>query len=64
MPMWRWSGCCETPQTLDRGLVTELTGAIRHRRTLDAWLDRLGKVPAAKQPPKLRWLLRGLYRCC
>ena len=36
----------------DRGLVTELAyGAIRQRRTLDAWLDRLGKVPAEKQPP-------------
>ena len=48
----------------DRGLVTELAyGAIRQRRTLDAWLDRLGKVPAAKQPPKLRWLLHvGLYQ--
>ncbi len=48
----------------DRGLVTELAyGAIRQRRTLDAWLDRLGKVPAEKQPPKLRWLLHvGLYQ--
>ena len=42
----------------DRGLVTELAyGAIRQRRRLDAGLDRLGKVPAAKQPPRLRWLL-------
>ena len=42
----------------DRGLATELAyGAIRQRRRLDAWLDRLGKVPAAKQPPRLRWLL-------
>ncbi|AII50026.1 16S rRNA methyltransferase [Synechococcus sp. KORDI-52] len=48
----------------DRGLVTELAyGAIRQRRTLDAWLDRLGRVPALKQPPKLRWLLHvGLYQ--
>ena len=48
----------------DRGLVTELAyGAIRQRCTLDAWLDLLGKVPAAKQPPKLRWLLHvGLYQ--
>lgn len=48
----------------DRGLATELAyGAIRQRRLLDAWLDRLGKVPAARQPPKLRWLLHlGLYQ--
>jgi hypothetical protein len=45
-------------------LATELAyGAIRQRRVLDAWLDRLGKVPASKQPPKLRWLLHvGLYQ--
>ena len=49
---------------LDRGLATELAyGAIRQRRHLDAWLDLLGKVPADKQPPKLRWLLHlGLYQ--
>ena len=42
----------------DRALATELAyGAIRQRRQLDAWLDRYGKVPAAKQPPRLRWLL-------
>ena len=48
----------------DRGLATELAyGAIRRRRSLDGWLDRLGKVPALKQPPKLRWLLHiGLYQ--
>ena len=48
----------------DRGLATELAyGAIRRRRSLDGWLDRLGKIPAAKQPPKLRWLLHvGLYQ--
>ncbi len=49
---------------LDRGLATELTyGSIRQRRLLDAWLDQLGKVPAERQPPKLRWLLHlGLYQ--
>jgi transcription termination factor NusB len=49
---------------LDRGLATELAyGAIRQRRRLDAWLDQLGKVPAERQPPKLRWLLHlGLYQ--
>ena len=42
----------------DRALATELAyGAIRQRRCLDLWLDRYGKVPAAKQPPRLRWLL-------
>ncbi len=48
----------------DRGLATELAyGAIRQRGLLDAWLDRVGKVPARKQPPKLRWLLHlGLYQ--
>ena len=48
----------------DRALATELAyGAIRQRRQLDAWLDRLGRVPALKQPPKLRWLLHvGLYQ--
>lgn len=49
---------------LDRALATELAyGSIRQRRLLDAWLDRLGKVPAERQPPKLRWLLHlGLYQ--
>ena len=48
----------------DRGLVTEVAyGAIRQRRRLDSWLDRLGRVPASKQPPRLRWLLHvGLYQ--
>lgn len=48
----------------DRGLVMELSyGAIRQRQWLDAWLDQLGKVPAKKQPPQLRWLLHvGLYQ--
>jgi len=49
---------------LDRALATELTyGAIRQRRLLDAWLDALGKVPAERQPPRLRWLLHlGCYQ--
>ena len=48
----------------DRGLATELAyGCIRWRQWLDGWLDRLGKVPAHKQPPRLRWLLHlGLYQ--
>ncbi|MEB3264278.1 MAG: 16S rRNA (cytosine(967)-C(5))-methyltransferase [Synechococcus sp.] len=51
-------------QGADRGLATELAyGSIRQRRLLDAWIDRLGKVPAQRQPPKLRWLLHlGLYQ--
>ncbi|MCP9851001.1 16S rRNA (cytosine(967)-C(5))-methyltransferase [Cyanobium sp. Morenito 9A2] len=49
---------------VDRALATELAyGSIRRRRELDGWLDALGKVPAARQPPKLRWLLHlGLYQ--
>jgi 16S rRNA (cytosine967-C5)-methyltransferase len=48
----------------DRALATELAyGAIRQRRLLDAWLDALGKVPAERQPPRLRWLLHlGCYQ--
>ena len=47
----------------DRGLATEAYGAIRWRQWLDAWIDKLGKVPARKQPPRLRWLLHiGLYQ--
>ena len=48
----------------DRGLTTELAyGCIRWRQWLDCWLDRLGKIPAHKQPPRLRWLLHlGLYQ--
>jgi 16S rRNA (cytosine967-C5)-methyltransferase len=43
---------------LDRALATELAyGAIRQRGLLDGWLDTVGKVPALRQPPKLRWLL-------
>jgi 16S rRNA (cytosine967-C5)-methyltransferase len=42
----------------DRALATDLAyGAIRQRRRLDAWIDRLGKMPALRQPPRLRWLL-------
>ena len=49
---------------IDRGLVTELSyGAIRQRYILDCWIDYLGKIPALKQPPLLRWLLHiGLYQ--
>ncbi|MFM2080080.1 MAG: hypothetical protein RLZZ219_762 [Cyanobacteriota bacterium] len=49
---------------LDRALATELAyGAIRQRRLLDGWIDQLGRVPAERQPPKLRWLLHlGLYQ--
>jgi 16S rRNA (cytosine967-C5)-methyltransferase len=48
----------------DRALATELAyGAIRQRRLLDAWLDALGKGPAERQPPRLRWLLHlGFYQ--
>ncbi|MFM7362422.1 MAG: 16S rRNA (cytosine(967)-C(5))-methyltransferase [Cyanobium sp.] len=49
---------------LDRALATELAyGCVRQRRLLDAWIDALGAVPAARQPPQLRWLLHlGLYQ--
>ncbi len=49
---------------LDRALATELAyGAIRQRRLLDAWIDAHGRVPADRQPPRLRWLLHlGLYQ--
>ncbi len=49
---------------LDRALITELSyGAIRQRYYLDCWVDFLGKIPAIKQPPLLRWLLHlGLYQ--
>lgn len=48
----------------DRALVTELAyGTIRQQGLLDGWLDQLGKLPAARQPPKLRWLLQlGAYQ--
>ncbi len=49
---------------IDRALITELSyGAIRQRYFLDCWINCLGKVPAEKQPPLLRWLLHlGLYQ--
>ena len=49
---------------LDRALATELAyGSIRNRYVLDGWIDYLGKVPARKQPPLLRWLFHvGLYQ--
>ncbi|MEB3307587.1 MAG: 16S rRNA (cytosine(967)-C(5))-methyltransferase [Cyanobacteriota bacterium] len=48
----------------DRGLATELAyGAIRQRGLLDGWLDAVGRVPAQRQPPRLRWLLHlGIYQ--
>jgi 16S rRNA (cytosine967-C5)-methyltransferase len=48
----------------DRALATELAyGAIRQRRLLDAWLAALGRLPAERQPPRLRWLLHvGMYQ--
>ena len=43
---------------LDRALAPGLAyGAIRQRQHLDGWLDWLGRVPASRQPPALRWLL-------
>ncbi|MBM5802165.1 MAG: 16S rRNA (cytosine(967)-C(5))-methyltransferase [Cyanobacteria bacterium K_DeepCast_35m_m2_023] len=49
---------------VDRGLVTELAyGTIRQQGLLNGWLDQLGKVTAARQPPKLRWVLQlGAYQ--
>ncbi len=51
-------------KSIDKALITELSyGAIRQRYFLDCWIDSLGKVPAQKQPPLLRWLLHlGLYQ--
>ena len=51
-------------KSIDKALVTELSyGSIRQRYFLDCWIDYLGKVPAKKQPPLLRWLLHlGLYQ--
>jgi 16S rRNA (cytosine967-C5)-methyltransferase len=48
----------------DRALATEIAyGAIRQRGLLDGWIDALGKLPALRQPPALRWLLHvGLYQ--
>ncbi len=49
---------------IDRGLIKEISfGAIKYRYFLDCWIDCLGKLPAEKQPPPLRWLLHlGLYQ--
>ena len=51
-------------KSIDKALITELSyGAIRQRYFLDRWIDFLGKVPAKKQPPILRWSLHlGLYQ--
>ena len=51
-------------KSIDKALITEISyGAIRQRYFLDCWIDSLGKVPAEKQPPLLRWLLHlGLYQ--
>ena len=48
----------------DRALATDLAyGAIRQRAVLDGWITARGRVPAERQPPKLRWLLHvGLYQ--
>ena len=48
----------------DRALATDLVrGAIRQRALLDGWITALGRLPAERQPPKLRWLLHvGLYQ--
>ena len=48
----------------DRGLAAELTfGCVRQRRLLEAWIDALGRRPAAAQPPKLRTVLElGVYQ--
>jgi 16S rRNA (cytosine967-C5)-methyltransferase len=49
---------------LDRALTTEIVyGIVRRQRTLDALIDRLGKIPADRQPPDLRRILQiGLYQ--
>ena len=48
----------------DRALATDLAyGAIRQRALLDGWITAHGRLPAERQPPKLRWLLHvGLYQ--
>ncbi len=53
-----------TFKSVDKALITELSyGTIRQRYFLDCWIDYLGRVPAKKQPPLLRWLLHlGLYQ--
>ncbi len=51
-----------TPQ--DRSLVCQLVyGVVRHKRSLNALIDNLGKKKAQQQPPKLRIILYlGLYQ--
>ncbi|OLP19633.1 16S rRNA (cytosine(967)-C(5))-methyltransferase [Leptolyngbya sp. 'hensonii'] len=53
-----------TLSEVDRRFLTELVyGTVRRQRTLDAWIDYLGKKPAAQQPPDLRMILHlGLYQ--
>ncbi len=48
----------------DRNLVTQLVyGVVRHKRSLNALIDNLGKRKAEQQPPKLRIILYlGLYQ--
>ena len=50
--------------SVDKRLVTELSyGSIRLQKSLDCWIDFLGKVPSHKQPPLLRLLMHlGLYQ--
>ncbi len=48
----------------DRSLVCQLVyGVVRHKRSLNALIDNLGKKKAQQQPPKLRIILYlGLYQ--
>ena len=48
----------------DRSLVCQLVyGVVRHKRSLNALIDNLGKKKAEQQPPKLRIILYlGLYQ--
>ncbi|MFZ9271297.1 MAG: 16S rRNA (cytosine(967)-C(5))-methyltransferase [Prochlorococcaceae cyanobacterium] len=57
-------GAARPLSAADRALLTELAyGTIRQQGLLNGWLDQLGKVPAARQPPKLRWVLQlGAYQ--
>jgi 16S rRNA (cytosine967-C5)-methyltransferase len=50
----------------DRRLVTELVyGCTRRQRTLDAFIDQLGKKKSHQQPKDLRTILHlGLYQLC
>jgi len=54
----------EPISSADRALATELAyGTIRQQGLLNGWLDQLGKLPASRQPPKLRWVLQlGAYQ--